>query len=152
MLKKMNVFPSLLLIVFLIFSNLPVALAIESSDGIATQQSMSAESCQAYHQQDEEMNDLYRSLKKSYKEDRYFLKRLKKAQKRWLKFRDAHVDTLYPKAKNDARTASNRTMCRCILLAAMTETRNNQLGDMLMAEEGDVCALPAPAMADDVLR
>ncbi len=145
----MNVLLSLLLIVFFIHLNPSYVLAASSNEPsgiVETQLYMSDESCQDYQQQDKEMNDLYKSLKRSYKKDRGFSKRLKKAQKRWLKFRDAHVYMMYPKTTNNPRAASSRTMCRCILLASMTEIRNNQLRAMLMPEEGDVCALPAPAM------
>ncbi|MDQ6975452.1 MAG: lysozyme inhibitor LprI family protein [Mariprofundaceae bacterium] len=143
----MKPFNYLLLAVFCTIAHQSFALA-EGDHAqtmvLETQYTMSQQRCQDYQQADAAMNTLYQKLKKRYAKDNTFLRRFKKSQRYWLKFRDAQLRTIHPKAKKNTPT-SNLGMCRCIALAAMTKTRNKQLRQMLMPEEGDVCALPLPA-------
>lgn len=137
--------------VFFMLLNYSSVFAEESKEQetfIETQYAISKVSCDEYQQQDKLMNTLYQGIKKAHKKDRTFLRRFKKSQRYWLKFRDAHLNVLYPKPEKDKVSASSFTMCRCITLTAMTEQRNAQLRQILIPEEGDVCSAPRP-VADD---
>jgi len=99
------------------------------------------ESCKRYQSQDAHMNDLYQQIETQYAGDKKKIRRLQKAQKSWLRFRDSHLELLFPvSGQTSDRYASITPMCRCDELAALTQTRNAQLAALMNPQEGDVCA------------
>ena len=70
---------------------------------------------------------------KAYAADKLFIKKLRNAQRAWLKFRDAETETLVPRGKNDR--------ARLYAGAQLTEDRSRQLLKWITGvNEGDVYA------------
>src|SRR5262245_60054345 len=89
---------------------------------------------------DMELNRVYKEVLSVYKDDKDFIKNLRIAQQAWLKFRDAHLEALYPKADKQAAYGSVYPMCAGNVLAGLTEARTKQLRIWLEGiEEGEVC-------------
>ncbi|CAA6818015.1 MAG: Unknown protein [uncultured Sulfurovum sp.] len=53
---------------------------------------------------DKELNQVYKALRKVKKEDKLFLKNLKKAQRAWLAYRDADLDAQFTCEGGDLRS------------------------------------------------
>lgn len=88
---------------------------------------------------DQELNQVYRAIRKQYQHDPDFLTALSNAQRAWLRFRDAELKMKYPKSPE--QYGSNFSMCRNNELEALTRTRIATLKRWQAgAEEGNVCA------------
>jgi uncharacterized protein YecT (DUF1311 family) len=110
-----------------------------SSENSQTQLQMNEASCAEYKQADRDMNRVYLKIVSDYRGDPVFIKALKKAQLAWLRYRDAHVDSIFPGAASQYGSVS--TMCRCGSLSEITKERTQTLNRWLEGiEEGDVCA------------
>ena len=87
------------------------------------------------------MNAVYRQVLNKYKGDTLFVAKLKAAQRAWIAFRDAHLESLYPEANKLQAYGSVNPVCRCGGLTELTAERAKQLKQWLNgAEEGDVCS------------
>ena len=98
-------------------------------------------SCDNYKASDAQLNKLYQRILVEYRKDKLFITKFRIAQRAWLAFRDAHLDSLYPEP--DARSAygSVNVMCRCEAMNDLTQARIKQLKKWVdHAEEGDVCS------------
>jgi uncharacterized protein YecT (DUF1311 family) len=110
-----------------------------SSKNCQTQLQMNEASCAEYKQADRDMNRVYLKIVSDYRGDPVFIKVMKKAQLAWLRYRDAHVDSIFPGAASQYGSVS--TMCRCGSLAEITKERTQTLNRWLEGiDEGDVCA------------
>ena len=110
-----------------------------SSENSQTQLQMNEASCAEYKQADREMNRVYLKIVSDYRGRLAFIKALKKAQLAWLRYRDAHVESIFP--GDASQYGSVSTMCRCGSLAEITKERTQTLNRWLEGiEEGDVCA------------
>jgi len=88
---------------------------------------------------DEEMKQVYLALLQ--KMPSQLAANLKKAQKLWLEFRDAHVATLYG-ARNPLTTyGPEYAMCLSIARWELAHARTRELRRLLRPEEGGVCPL-----------
>jgi uncharacterized protein YecT (DUF1311 family) len=111
-------------------------------DSAQTQSAMNDCARKDYEAADREMNVVYKKL--MAQDDPVFRKKVQAAQRAWLTYRDAHVDSVYPDAEN-ATYGSVRPMCVHRILADMTTERTAQLRRLLEPEAGDVCGGgPAP--------
>jgi len=100
---------------------------------------MNEGACAEYKQADREMNRVYLKIVSDYRGRLAFIKALKKAQLAWLRYRDAHVESIFP--GDASQYGSVSTMCRCGSLAEITKERTQTLNRWLEGvEEGDVCA------------
>ena len=109
------------------------------SENSQTQLQMNEGACAEYKQADKEMNRIYLKIVSDYRGKLAFIKALKKAQLAWLRYRDAHVESIFP--GDASQYGSVSTMCRCGSLAEITKERTQTLNRWLEgAEEGDVCA------------
>jgi uncharacterized protein YecT (DUF1311 family) len=89
---------------------------------------------------DAELNRVYQKVRKVYKADRLFLEKLKLAQRAWIKFRDGHIDSVFPTERR-GDYGSVLGECICYQYAYLTEARTKQLKVWLKGtEEGDLCA------------
>lgn len=89
---------------------------------------------------DAELNRVYKKIRKVYKDDRLFLQKLKVAQRAWIKFRDGHIDSLYP-VDEPGYYGSVLGECVCNETAFLTHARVAELKVWLKGtEEGDMCA------------
>ena len=110
-----------------------------SSENSQTQLQMNEASCAKYKQADRELNRVYLKIVSDYRSDPVFIKAMKKAQLAWLRYRDAHVESIFPGAASQYGSVS--TMCRCGSLSEITKERTKTLNRWLEGiEEGDVCA------------
>jgi uncharacterized protein YecT (DUF1311 family) len=89
---------------------------------------------------DADMNAVYKQVVAH--RDATFIKRLRIAQRAWLAFRDAHVDTIYG-LSNDGHGGSMLPMCVARLRTELTLERTKQLRLLLEPHEGDVCGAGA---------
>jgi uncharacterized protein YecT (DUF1311 family) len=92
---------------------------------------------------DAELNKVYNKIKVSYKTKTLFLKRLQEVQLKWMAFRDAELEALYPTDgatdKEDAY-GSAYSLCRSNWLTKLTIQRTKELKRWLDGiAEGDVC-------------
>ena len=96
---------------------------------------------QAFDKADAELNLVYQQLLKKHAADKNFIKRLKLAQEAWLKFRDAHIESLYPSQDEHQLRAEGTVypMCKAMELRKLTVERTRTLKNMLDPKEGDVC-------------
>lgn len=109
------------------------------SEDSQTQLQMNEAACAEYKQADREMNRVYLKIVSDYRGNLAFIKAIKKAQLAWLRYRDAHVESIFP--GNASQYGSVSTMCRCGSLAEITKERTQTLKRWLEGiEEGDVCA------------
>ena len=106
-----------------------------------TQAEMNQGSCSKYKDADAEMNKLYKQILNEYKSKPIFIQKLKAAQRAWLRFRDAQLDSLYPAPNKATEYGSVYSMCRCMVLEELTNQRKEQLQRWISGvEEGDVCS------------
>ena len=106
-----------------------------------TQAQMNLDACDKYRKADAEMNGAYKQILNSYERDALFIEKLKKAQRAWLLFRDAHLESLYPAQDQLAAYGSVNQMCRCMVLAELTRERTVVLKRWITGvQEGDVCS------------
>ena len=94
-----------------------------------------------YKTADAELNRVYKLIRKIYKDDARFLKKMKVAQRNWIKFRDAQFEMMFPDKNKTSFYGSVFPMCAGIYKARLTLERVVQLKQWLKGvEEGDVCA------------
>jgi uncharacterized protein YecT (DUF1311 family) len=90
---------------------------------------------------DAELNRVYQAILMKYKAQRTFVESLRKAQRAWVRFRDAELAARFPGDDKQSRYGSAYPMCANLFLAKRTRERVAQLREWLSgAEEGDVCA------------
>ena len=129
--KKLKI--KIILSVLAIMLSCTVALA-------QSQEKLNDEACSEFQKADEEMNSIYKQILIQYKDDSIFIEKLKVAQRAWLLFRDAHLESLYPEEDKLLYYGSVYPMCRCIILAGLTRKRTEELKLWLTGiEEGEVC-------------
>ena len=123
-------------ILFLVISIAPCLVPA----GAQTQIEMNMEAYENYKKSDDELNKVYKKILKKYKDDQVFLDKLKLAQRAWIKFRDAHVESIYPEEDKQLHYGSVLPLCYNLQLQALTEERTAQLKVWLDGiEDGDVC-------------
>ena len=87
-----------------------------------------------------ELDLTYRKVLKTYADDKVFIARLKKAQRAWLKFRDAELDAIFPHKGKTTYYGSTFPMCFDNWIVKLTRTRIDALKRWLHGvKEGDVC-------------
>ena len=105
-----------------------------------TQQDMNEDAYLEYQKSDSQLNEVYQLLLVDYKQDTLFIKNLKKAQRIWIKFRDAEMQMKFPEYK-DSYDGSSHSMCKSIYLIELTNTRVSTLKKWLDGEdEGELCS------------
>ena len=103
-----------------------------------TQAEMNDEASAAFHKQDKILNDTYKEILKLYIDDTIFTKKLRIAQRAWIAYRDAYVQSVFPE---DSGYGSVYPVCYYNLMQSLTEERIKELKAWLDGdEEGDVCS------------
>jgi uncharacterized protein YecT (DUF1311 family) len=110
-------------------------------DHADTQAAMNACAVEEYKAADAELNEAYQKALFKYAKAPSRTAALKKAQRAWLEFRDAHVESMFP-AENRRVVASVSRMCIELELAKLTRQRVEQLKSLLQRREGEACAIP----------
>jgi uncharacterized protein YecT (DUF1311 family) len=124
----------------LLVSSIALLLAVCNAQA-QTQAEMNDSACAKYKKADAEMNAVYRQVLNKYKSETAFVAKFKTAQRSWVAFRDAHLESLYPEPNKLQAYGSVNPVCRCRVLTELTADRTKQLKQWLNgAEEGDVCS------------
>ncbi len=106
-----------------------------------SQADMNAAGCGKYRRADDELNRVYRQILREYAEDADFIEKLKEAQRAWLAYRDAHVESVFPGEDKRATYGSVFPMCHCDEVYGLTVERTRVLQRWIKGlPEGDVCA------------
>lgn len=114
--------------------------AFFNSANAQTQLDLEGKACTELNKADNELNKVYKKVLSVYKDDKLFLEKLTKAQKAWLAYRDAHVESIYPESDTALNYGSAYGMCYCKELAELTKQRTKILKQWSNGiEEGDVC-------------
>ncbi|WP_110188047.1 lysozyme inhibitor LprI family protein [Pokkaliibacter plantistimulans] len=137
MLRKVNITLTLLMTLW-------AAGASASCSNAETTVEMNACAAQDYSTADGELNKVYQQVLKHYADDPVFIDKLKKAQRLWLAYRDAHLASIYPEANASEVYGSSNPMCQSQILARMTRQRTAELQAFLERPEGDVCGYIQP--------
>ena len=122
---------------------LVVISAFNTSIGASyqTQSEMNEEACGRYKKADAELNRIYQRIMRDYAADKLFIEKMKVAQRAWIAFRDAHMDSLYPASASLYHYGNVNPMCRCIELESLTKDRIIALREWADGvHEGDVCS------------
>jgi uncharacterized protein YecT (DUF1311 family) len=122
---------------------LVVTLTFSASIGASdrSQSNMYDGACAKYKRTDAELNRIYQKIMRDYAGDKNFIQKMKIAQRAWIAFRDAHLDSVYPEPDALAHYGNVNPMCRCVILESVTRDRINSLvGWVDGAQEGDVCS------------
>lgn len=93
---------------------------------------------------DSTLNKVYKQVLTEYKADTLFVRKFKESQRLWVKFRDAHLESIFPTAGTTDKNIEYGSMysdCACDVLSGLTKTRILQLQKWIdMTVEGDGCA------------
>lgn len=112
-----------------------------NSTNAQTQIDMQDRACAEFKKADAELNKTYKKIMNEYKKDKVFIEKLKKAQKAWLTYRDAHIDSIYPVEDKASEYGSVYGMCYCTAKKELTEQRTKMLKQWVDGVmEGDVCS------------
>lgn len=90
---------------------------------------------------DAELNKVWKQIMKCYKSDKVFIGKLKTAQRAWLKYRDAHIESVFPEKDKQYAYGSIYKICYDNLLEELTNERIKYLKKWVNGiPEGDGCA------------
>ncbi len=89
---------------------------------------------------DSTLNAVYHQLETRYQSDSTALRKLRVAQRAWIRFRDAQIDATYPASDHQRAYGSVYPMCAVMLFEELTKERIAQIRAALHPTEGDVCA------------
>ncbi len=121
-----------------ILTTLLATIALVGASHAQTKTAAATEGCDEYAKADAELNKVYTDVLREYAKDKTFIAKFKQAQRAWLAFADAHLESLYPNGAA-AYGSVNRT-CRCAVKTDLTRERIEQLQQWLDGTpEGDVC-------------
>lgn len=85
---------------------------------------------------DLELNKVYKQVLTLYRGQPQFLQKLESAEVAWIRFRDAHVESRFPKSEG-----SQNADCRAMLLTQLTSDRIRQLQEWIDGvSRTDMCA------------
>ena len=105
-----------------------------------TQAQMNDEACREYKKADAELNKMYQQILRENKTDALFVRKLRTAQRAWVTYRDALVESIYPAANPQSEYGSVYPMCYCAELTEITKKRTAELRAWVDGiPEGDVC-------------
>ena len=113
-----------------------------------TQRDMEACAGSDFKNADVRMNSLYRQLLAKYKTEPKAIAKIRAAQRTWLKYRDAQLDSYYAWSSD---FASSESTCRTQMSTKLTLERVKLLERALKADEGDVCTM-RPAESGEGLQ
>ncbi len=118
-----------------------VGLFVSTSSNGHTRTAPSQEGCREYKQSETELNRVYTQILNEYKQDTVFTDKLKAAQRAWIAFRDAHLESLYPARDKMTQYGNIYPMCQCLAMKELTSRRVSELRKWLDGvPEGESCA------------
>jgi len=116
-------------------------MSLAASVAVAqTQREMEKDACAVFQRADRELNAVYVEILSENKKDKVFIEKLKKAQRAWIAYRDAHMESLYPEEDKSAY-GSIYNMCCCIVKKELTIQRTEVLRRWLVGvPAGEACS------------
>ena len=127
---------------FLAVALLVVLLAPDASSVAGdpeTQGDMNDAACVSYRSAEQKMTAVVAAITKKNRADRAFIAKFKKWQQAWIVLRQAQGDAIFPH-EQPGEYGSVLPMCRCTVLAELTENRTKELMQWTSGiAEGDVC-------------
>jgi uncharacterized protein YecT (DUF1311 family) len=118
-----------------------IMLAFNTSTGALgqSQSEMNQSACESYKKADARLKRIYNRILNDYAENKNFIEKMKAAERAWIVFRDAHVNSIYSDPSPQAY-GSVYPMCRCAILEQLTQDRIKMLSGWTEGVlEGDVC-------------
>jgi uncharacterized protein YecT (DUF1311 family) len=104
-----------------------------------TQGDMNDAACVSYRSAEQKMTAVVAAITKKNRADRAFIAKFKKWQQAWIVLRQAQGDAIFPHDQ-PGEHGSVLPMCRCTILAELTENRTKELMQWTSGiAEGDVC-------------
>ena len=95
--------------------------------------------CTEAKKADTELNKVYQEVLKTYKKDPKGLAKIKAAEKAWIAFRDAYLESFYN--VDEIGSANTLSTCQCQLETRLIQERIAQLKFFLDPDNsGDVCS------------
>jgi uncharacterized protein YecT (DUF1311 family) len=118
---------------------LVVALAFNTSIGASgqSQTEMNMEAGRKYEKTDAELNRIYQRIMHDYAGDKVFIQKMKIAQRAWIAFRDAHLDSISHDSEQSLGSAT--PMCQSMILEELTRDRIKSLREWVDGVD-DGCA------------
>ena len=102
-----------------------------------TQAEMNNDASSHYQQTENEINKVYKQVMIKYSDDTLFIKKLKIAQRLWIKLRDAELELKFP---DRSYSGSLYTMCYMNYKTDLTQARIDKLKKWIKGTtEGDAC-------------
>ena len=112
-----------------------------SSEQTRTQAGLTHNACEEAWIAEADLESVLQRLNELAGADSKRKEQLDAAQRAWEKYREAHLNTLYP--PEGEGTGSVAPMCSCFVGAQMIRSRANELSSHLLEPpEGDVCGSP----------
>lgn len=105
-----------------------LSAVITSSVWAQSQGELNDEAYAKFQKADAKLNATYKEIFRLYDDDPVFLKCLRNAQRKWIEFRDAHVQSHFPPTDTPG---SMRPQIISMMLQDMTEVRTKQLREWL---------------------
>lgn len=106
---------------------------------VIAQDAAQIDSCTTLHASEVHLAQIYSQVLIKYKNDRLFVQKLKRSQQRWLAYRTAQIDMIFPHGPGPEYGSIYPT-CQCELLEQLTADRIRFLDQWKDGiEEGDVC-------------
>lgn len=107
--------------------------------GDGSQSEMNACSCSEAYKEDQKLNQLYQTLLKQHADDPILIKKMKAAERAWIRYRDAQLEMHFPDP--DKRNyGSVFRMCQCTVESSLTEARYKELKEWSdEVTNGDIC-------------
>ncbi|MVN92325.1 lysozyme inhibitor LprI family protein [Mucilaginibacter aquatilis] len=101
-----------------------------------SQATMTADANKKYQQADKELNTVFAQIVKEYSKKPFFVRKMKAAQRLWIKLRNADLTARFPDAGG-----SSAAMCKAFYLENVTRERTKYLRAWITGiPEGDVCS------------
>ena len=119
-----------------------LAPAFNTSTGALSQSQseLNQAACESYKKADAQLNRIYNQILNDYAGDKNFVEKMRVAERAWIAFRDAHVNSIYPDPDTRRAYGSIHPMCYCALLEQLT---NDRIKTLRMwtdgVPEGDGC-------------
>jgi Uncharacterized protein conserved in bacteria len=111
---------------------------VDYSKLTGSQSEMNDAAYKEFKRADDKLNGIYRQILVEYKKNQLFLAKLTEAEKAWLKFRDAHLEALYPEEDKQSHYGSSFLMGFNLEKARLTWERVKQLNEWLNPVEDAV--------------
>ena len=125
----------MVVLIFFICSKQLMALE-DSCLNLENQGDLNACACKDFTKADAELNKIYQAILQEYKDSPIAIKRIKKAELSWIRFREDHMESLFPKDSLDM--GSSTAMCTCSEYTKLIKQRIAQLKEILNPQP-DMC-------------